>query len=269
MGGTLVEKYVLGVDAAWTSQKPSGVALLKWAPDSKPVLVRIGRSYDEFCCGEIVWENTVKGSTPNFSRIVESCLQGNLTIDVVALDIPLSPLPINGRREADRAISRKYGRYGASTRSPSPKRPGGISVIIFKQLSDLGFTWANEDIETPAFIEVYPHVAIIELFGCDYRFPYKVQKRSRYWPKASSKERTSNIILKLNELRNKLASAVANVEHLLPELENEKTYLIKFLKSYEDLLDVVLSALVGCYFLDKRAIAFGDNTGVIWVPNPD
>jgi hypothetical protein len=36
-----IEKYVLGIDAAWTVKNPSCVALLKWFPNSKPELVRV------------------------------------------------------------------------------------------------------------------------------------------------------------------------------------------------------------------------------------
>jgi len=35
-----IQKYVLGIDAAWTVKNHSGVALLKWFPKSKPELVR-------------------------------------------------------------------------------------------------------------------------------------------------------------------------------------------------------------------------------------
>jgi hypothetical protein len=49
-------------------------------------------------------------------------------------------------------------------------------------------------------------------------------------------------------------------------MEPTNYYSIKYLKGYEDLLDAVLSALVGCNFLEEKAEPFGDQTGVIWVP---
>jgi len=266
-----IEKYVLGVDAAWTDKNPSGVALLKWVPNSKPELARIGRSYDEFYNdGKPVWQNPIEGSKPNFSKIIECCPD---KVDLIALDMPLSPRRITGRREADDAISREYGNRKTSTHSPSRNRPGELAEIIFNQLIENGFTWASEYQKTPAFIEVYPHVAIIELFGGDdecfnERFRYKVQKMAKYWPDALREERHFKIISNLNTLRNKIASVVTGIEKILPQLEPNNSYKIKCLKGYEDLLDAVLSALVGCNYLVGKAEPkpLGDQTGVIWVP---
>jgi len=263
-----IEKYVLGIDAAWTVKNPSGVALLKWFPKSKPELVRAGRSYDEFCnIGKADWQNSIGDSKHNldFLKIIECCHE---KVDLVAFDMPLSPQKITGRRKADDVISREYGNRKVSTHSPSSNRPGDISNNIFKLLTENGFSWACGHIKTPAFIEVFPHVAIIELFDYDKRFPYKVQKRAKYWPKDSCEERSRKIICKLNELRNKIASEATGIEQFLPQLEPTKYYSIKFLKGYEDLLDAVLCALVGCNFLEGKAEPKppDDLTGVIWVP---
>lgn len=267
-----MEKYVLGVDAAWTDKNPSGVALLKWVPNSKPELVRAGRSYDEFFnVGKPDWQNRVEGSKPNFSKIIECCPK---MVDLVALDMPLSPQGITGRREADNAISREYGNRKVSTHTPSRNRPGELAKIIFNQLTENSFSWACGHIKTPAFIEVYPHVAIIELFGGDdecfnKRFQYKVQKIAKYWPCASKDERSRKIICNLNKLRNKIASVTTGIEQILPQLEPTSSYSINCLKGYEDLLDAVLSALVGCNFLEEKSEPFGDQIGVIWVPKID
>lgn len=266
-----MEKSVLGVDPAWSIKNPSGVVLLEYSPNSKPELVRAGRSYDEFCNdGRPVWENRVEGSTPNFSRIIECCQE---KVDLVALDMPLSPMGINGRREADNAISREYSKRKVSTHSPSRTRSGEVAEIIFNQLTENGFNWANEYKKNPAFIEVYPHVAIIELFGGDNecfseRFQYKVQKRADYWPDALKEERNFKIISNLNTLRNKIASVVTGIENFVPHLEPNDAYTINCLKGYEDLLDALLSALVGCNYLDRKAVPkpLGDQTGAIWVP---
>ncbi len=263
-----IEKYVLGIDAAWTVKNPSGVALLKWVPNSKPELVRAGRSYDEFCnIGKPDWQNSIGESkhNPDFLKTIECCLK---KVDLVALDMPLSSQEITGRRNADNVISREYGNRKVSTHSPSNDRPGEISTDIFKLLTKNGFSWACGHIKTPAFIEVFPHVAIIELFGYDQRFPYKVQKRAKYWPNDKSEERSRKIICKLNELRNKITSVATGIEQFLPQLEPTKSYSTKCLKGYEDLLDAILSALVGCNFLEGKAEPKppGDETGVIWVP---
>lgn len=41
------------------------------------------------------------------------------------------------------------------------------------------------------------------------------------------------------------------------------------LKAFEDMLDAVVCAWVGCCILDGRARSFGDGSSAIWVPRPD
>lgn len=256
-------KYILGIDAAWTHKEPSGVSLLRCSPFSPPELIRAGRSYKEFCTGKIEWRDTPKGSLPDFREMLNSLEE---QIDIIALDIPTSPEPISGRRHADNMISSKYGKFGASTHTPNIYRPGKISTDVFEQLTDLGFKWAYENIEEPSFIEVYPHVAIIELFGFQYRFPYKVSKKHKYWPEASPEIRNRNIISNLQGLKSLLQSEVKNIDSFLVDLDQEKQYPTRFLKGYEDLLDSIISALTGYYYATRDVIAYGNDKGTIWVP---
>lgn len=178
------ETFVLGVDAAWTAHNPSGVALFKCfeKEDKKPQLIKVARSYEEFCCNDkIVWTEPVEGTAPDFEGLLKYCENQGWKVDLISLDIPLSPHPIVGRRLADNNISIAYGAYGAGTHSPSVERPGQISRDIYEQLSHCDFYWAgNAEYRSPAFIEGYPHTAIIELFDYPYRVPYKVENRSKY-----------------------------------------------------------------------------------------
>lgn len=262
-----MKKYILGIDAAWTNKEPSGVALLEYSDHLKPKLIQAGRSYEEFCLSDIDWTNNVTGTSPEFKNIIDFCLSQNWDVDVIALDIPLSPITIEGRREADNLISKRYGKVGASTHSPTLDRPGYVSTSIYDQLIDLGFTWAKEYTTAPAFIEVYPHVAIIEIFKYSYRFPYKVQKKNKYWPNLTPQERNVKIINNLNELRSKLSSFILNVADFISELNIEEKYSIKFLKGYEDVLDGLVSALVGYFFMNNKAVSVGDEYSAIWIPN--
>ena len=256
---------ILGIDAAWSSKKPSGLALIEVPTDNKPKLVRAGRSYSEYINGTIKWEKNQQGTKP----LIDEVLKCSPVIDVIALDIPLADYRIKGRRNADQAVSRKYASRYAPTHSPTVDRPGEISTTIYEQLTKNGFKWATEYIDTPAFIEIYPHVSIIELFGYEERLKYKVDKRRNYWPDISPAERKTNIINNLNELRSKLKSEINNVGDMLTKLDVNKSYTIKFLKGYEDLLDALVCALTGYYYLNKKAKPMGDNTGAIWVPCRD
>lgn len=259
-------EYVLGVDAAWTSTEPSGVALLKCDSLNNIEIIRVGRSYEEFCHGKLEWDQTVTGSPPDFLKLIKSCRNDNINVQVIALDIHLSPVDIVGRRGAENKISSVYGKYGAATHSPTPKRPGKIASTVFQQLEELGFNWKVERINAPTFIEVYPHVAIIELLGYDYRLPYKIQKKNKYWADIPASQRLPKAISKLNELKDKIALKINNVHDFVPHLDPDHVYPIKFLKGYEDVLDALICGLVGCYYIDNKVNSFGDEAGMIWVP---
>lgn len=259
-------KYILGVDAAWTEKNPSGVALLAVNKNNLIEVVKISRSYEEFLIDKINWNDSVDGSQPDFASLYNFCTNNGWDIDIVALDIPLAPERIKARRECDGQISGHYGKYGASTHSPNEERPGAISEIVFKQLFESGFEWNGDAKKSKTFIEVYPHTAIIELFKYKYRFPYKVQKRLKYWPKDTPEQRTKNIISNLNELREKLISYIPNLPDILHELSLDQDYPIKYLKGYEDVLDGIVCALTGCFYFMGKAEGYGNNAGTIWVP---
>ncbi len=118
----------------WESGKinPSGVALIKCDNNGRPKLIRAGRSYDEFLRGNINWQEKVSGSLPNLEDIFSCCP----SVDIAALDLPLAPLEIVGRREVDQALSKAYAKFKAATHSPVPGRPGKLSKRVFNQLSD-------------------------------------------------------------------------------------------------------------------------------------
>jgi predicted RNase H-like nuclease len=259
-------RYVLGIDAAWTEKEPTGAALLAVNENNSIELVKIARSYEEFLKDNIQWNDSVSGSKPDFLCICGYCKNNGWDIDLIALDIPLAPERIKARRECDSQISRNYGKYGASTHSPNEERPGVISEIIFKQLLESGFDWNGDAKKNKSFIEVYPHTAIIELFKYKYRFPYKVQKRLKYWPKDTPEQRYKNIVFNLNELRGKLISYIPNLSDILQGLSLEQAYTTKYLKGYEDVLDAIVCALTGCFYIRGKAEGYGNQTGVIWVP---
>jgi predicted house-cleaning noncanonical NTP pyrophosphatase (MazG superfamily)/predicted RNase H-like nuclease len=263
------DKYVLGIDAAWTDKEPSGAAVLKYNKDKKYEIVRLGRSYEEFLKGNLDWTEEVKGTSPDMTEILRVCGDNGYNIFAIALDIPLSPTPIKGRRAAENLISKKYAKKDASTHSPNEERPGLISQLIFEQLESCEFNFAYKYIEEPVFIEVYPHTAIIELLNLEKRLPYKVHKKNKYWPKASVEERNNNIIGSLNYLRTEISKWVPNVTDYLPELNTFTKYSVKQLKGYEDALDAVICAIVGCFYINGKAEAYGDEKGAIWVPKVD
>lgn len=259
--------YVLGVDCAWTEKEPSGVALVEYKPREGIRLINLGRSYTEFCSEKTEWDNRVYGSFPDCTSLLEYCARNGWDVGLVALDIPLSSELISERRSCDDEISRYYGPKWASVHSPSAERPGQIAVKIFRQLTEAGFVWNDRNAGKP-FIEVYPHASIIEMFGLNKRLPYKVQKKSKYWPDCSTDERNKNIITNLNKLREGIEEHVDGVGEIFPVLDSTEKYQVQFLKGYEDALDALICAITGVYFHDDQVRCFGKGEEKIWVAEP-
>jgi len=261
-------KFILGIDAAWTTVNPSGVALLEVQIGRQPRLIHASPSYDAFIRWEpIDWDVPVHGSSPDMGALINKCEEKGFPVSVVALDIPLSPYPITGRRAADNKVSESYGARKASTHSPSATRPGRASSQIFDQLVRSGCKCARDsNSEGRTFLEVYPHVAIIEFFSLPERLKYKVSRHRRYWPELSSQESRHKVNANLRRLEEMLEGRVIGVHQIIPDLNPDLRRGLSHLKKLEDVLDAIVCALVGASYLKGKAYPMGDETGAIWVP---
>lgn len=256
---------VLGIDAAWTVRQPSGVSLLHCLPGQKPRLVKAGRSYQEFMQPRIIWEQTVQGSPPLLDRLLPYCQAMGYPVQVIALDIPLAKGPITGYREADRAFTRQYSSRGTPVHSPTVDRPGEVATLLYRQMEQQGFQLATQHrLPSPSCIEVYPHAAILELFGYAYRYPYKVHKKAKYWKEATPEEQYRHLIDNLNTLKSHVDALLD--ERVLPVLDPAKYYSLRYLKGYEDVLDSLISATVGVCYQEGSAMSYGNAEAGIWVP---
>jgi len=257
--------YILGVDCAWTPHGTSGVALIKFQPNEKAELIKLGSSYDEFCLDGIKWSESAVGSTPNFHSLLQFCMSHGWNVDVLALDIPLSSNLITGRRSCDDEISKAYGAKGAAVHTPNEQRPGKLAVDIYKQLTAANYMWNGNPKQDKSFIEVYPHASIIELMKLDYRLPYKVQKKNKYLPKSSVEERNFNIISNLNRLRNCISEYIDKMDDNIPPLNPNLKYTTNYLKGYEDTLDALICAITGMFYVLNQINSFGEGREKIWV----
>ena len=106
--GTPPMTAILAIDAAWTVQQPSGVALLvnvggRWR------CAGLAPSYQQFeklADGEPVnWDLKPTGRRPDLDRLLAVCRQllDGEQVSLIAMDMPLSLEPITGRRAAGNA----------------------------------------------------------------------------------------------------------------------------------------------------------------------
>jgi predicted RNase H-like nuclease len=115
---------ILGIDAAWTAARPSGVALLQQRGE-RWHCVALAPSYAQFvgaaASKAVDWHTRPPGAAPDLAALLsasQQLLEGE-SVQVIAVDMPLSLEPIRGRRIADAAVSRAFGAQGCAVHSPS------------------------------------------------------------------------------------------------------------------------------------------------------
>lgn len=144
-------EVLVGIDLAWSTGW-TGVA----------VVDETGRLLDS---GRVRTDDEIDawlGSLPGHPR-------------VVAVDAPLVVPNDTGQRRAEREIGRAYSAFGASAHSTNRTLLGGQPRAM--RLAER-FGWdvdphLRRDDQTTTCVEVYPHPALVGLFGLPYRLAYK------------------------------------------------------------------------------------------------
>ena len=258
-------KTVLGIDAAWTSQEPSGVALVINDAEGWR-LIKVASSYQAFLSEQPASTAKHLGSLPNpHALLAQSFAIAKMPVAIVAIDMPLSTNPITGRRASDNLISSVYGARHAGTHTPSALRPGKLSDELTAGFRQEGYPLLTSEVRVPGLIEVYPHPALIELSAAARRLPYKHSKSRKYWPDDAPTVRRLKLIETWERIVMLLETKVKGVAAALPlpDLGSRAHEL----KAFEDALDSVVCAWVGACVLDGMARSYGDDSSAIWIPS--
>lgn len=261
---------ILGIDAAWTSGQPSGIALIQGSLQKWETLA-IAPSYGSFiemAAGEEVNWGERQGGGELGHKVLEAAakLGGGRKPDLVVADIPLANSPVVKRRSADNAISKKYGGMLCSTHSPSVVCPGQLGHRFQNLLLQEGYPLNTSlPFTDNALIETYPHPVILKLVNALKRVPYKAGKSKKYWPDNTVAERKQLLLQKLSLILDNLNQRIGDIDLVLPEVNDVPS--ISFLKRYEDALDALVCCWVGMETVAGRADAHGDDDAAIWVPN--
>jgi predicted RNase H-like nuclease len=265
---------ILAIDPAWTAAEPSGVALLTQAKD-RWKCVGLSPSYSQFLelanGTPVDWLTTPSAGRPDVDALLNAArtLLGGDSVDLVTVDMPIALTAIHKRREADSAVSQKFGSKGCSTHSPSEIRPGEIGRQFTERLSDLGYKVAT--VETPVgatFVvaEVYPHPALLHLLDKDFRFKYKIGRASEYWPEKTPADRRRRIVKNWRKILDQLSLTINKIELPLPAKTDLDDLPSTSLKRFEDAIDALVCGWVGVKYLEGDCTAYGDESAAIWIP---
>lgn len=260
---------ILGVDAAWTANEPSGVALAQRTLD-RWRCIAVAPSYDQFCGAaeghEVDWEAPCRrGTPPDVLRLHDAASElAGTSVDVIAVDMPVATVSIMGRRDADRAVSREFGSRLCAAHSPNADRPGQIGTLFSSQARDLGFdvaTTCEHVTRGKSLVEVYPHPALLSLLARDCRVKYKTARTLAYWPGRSVRGRIAELLTEYRAIHDALVGAFGDVGFELPSAERVPS--LAWLKRYEDAL---VCTWVGTQYAEGQTVPLGNETAAVWCP---
>ena len=254
---------ILGIDAAWTAHRPSGVSVIAGDRGSWR-LIAVASSYGEFY-QRAGFELTAAGFDAKL--LLDGAARiGGARVDLIAADIPLAHSPIIGRRASDNAVSRLYGARHAGTHTPSATRPGALADRMRVDFLGAGYALQTAAPASRGLIEVYPHPALIELAAAPRRLEYKIGKAAKYWPGLPVAERRDNLLAEWRHIIDLLDRRIAGVADLLRLPASDVP--VRILKGFEDALDAVICGWIGTCVIEGTAVALGGDDSAIWVPMP-
>jgi predicted RNase H-like nuclease len=190
-------------------------------------------------------EVTLKGVSVNVDTMegVVDFVRPHAAVDtVIAIDAPLVVKNESGQRPCEREIGRTFGRYHASCHTSNLGRPyAKTGMCLVGELRKLGFRHDFDLAQAKQragrwVLEVYPHPAMVRLFGLGKIIPYK---------KGSVVERRVGLdklrcyLGDLGDGSRGLVMSAVLAELLARDLEQMRG---ADLKKYEDTLDAVFCA---------------------------
>jgi predicted RNase H-like nuclease len=179
--------------------------------------------------------------------------------------MPIGRARITKRRAADNRVSKAFGHALCSTHSPNAARPGDVGTRLVDGFERNGYKIRFQGKAEPeALIEVYPHIALLALMSSPMRLPYKSGKTNRYW-KEPLPQRRRNLLIVWHEILARLKTNIGHITLQLPATDSDLP--LARLKPYEDMLDALLCAWVGTFYVDNDAQALGDSDSAIWLPS--
>lgn len=241
----------LGIDLGWKSQ-PSGLCYLELI-NGKLELQDLDRK--DAIADILVW--------------IDNCVKAEESA-IIAVDAPTLIPNATGSRLPDKLTHKYFGKYHAGC------YPANLGLAFAPRTVDFGLALESRGfLHAPTMevqrlgryqIEVFPHPAIVQLFGLERILKYKKGKVGDRHVELTKLYSYIKDILPTLEPSLKVNKAFYDGEMLLA-----RNCTGKILKALEDKLDSVICAYVGAYWWywgEQRNLVLGDrSTGYIVIPN--
>lgn len=244
----------IGIDLAWSFRNRSGGAVI----------------HGDASGGEFV-EAALLGGDDEILAFIDQHA-GDMPC-LVGVDAPLHVPNLTGRRPGEAEIATAFSRYQAGAHPANRQRLAQDGVVrgeaLVAALEQRGFTHApmvEPNMPVRQVVEVFPHPAMVAIFGLDRTLKYKVKpNRSREFLEAEWL-RYQQYLLALREGDPPLRGHESFVERPVAELRGRR------LKDYEDQIDALFCAYICLYAFrwgPARCRVFGTmEGGYIMTPVP-
>jgi predicted RNase H-like nuclease len=245
----------IGVDLAWSPRNLTGAAVLRGDASGADLI-----------------DHDLLGDDAAISAyVVRHAGDGPA---IVAVDAPLWVPNQNGRRPGEAEIGRAFGRYQAGAHPANRSRLAFDGVVrgeaLVAALAAHGFVHASEvqaGVPVRQVIEVFPHSAMVALFGLDRTLKYKAKPRRSAELRLSEWRRYQNHLAALAGADPPLRGQSALIGQDVAALRGRR------LKGYEDQVDALMCAYIALYGFRwgaARCRAFGTfEGGYIFSPLPE
>ncbi len=252
----------IGLDLAWSPRNPSGIATVQVIKDPW-----LGKWTGILTDCRILQTDTeiLNYIQSRAGRDPEPCL--------IAVDAPLRVPNLTGQRKAEAELNRVFRAYEAGAHPANRRllaRDGQVrGEALVQALSNWGFQERAEIQQgslTRQVTEVFPHSAMVSLFGLSRTLKYKAR------PKRTWQERQQAWHLYQHHLRSlTLADPALSGHEALLQVE-VGSLKGRALKDYEDRVDALMCAYVALYGFrwgSERCHSFGNlQEGHIFTPLP-
>lgn len=219
----------IGIDLAWSRRNSSGGAVIRR--------------------NRLLTHTDSLGDDEAILRFVGDHLSFNGPA-IVAVDAPLRVPNQHGSRRCDRELSADWHRFQAGAYPANRHllaRDGVVrgEAIVQALMQRYCFTEAApipRHTQSRLICEVYPHPAMVSLFGLERTLKYKARNRRDYETRWSEMSRYQKLLRGLRQA----TPALEGTEELLTGT-NVRTLRGSALKAYEDRLDAVVCAYIASY----------------------